>query len=1019
MEAFERIAIWIADLQRALSRDAASVALWRTVILLALSALLSLGLAAWLGPGAGRWAWLAPGLALTLSAQGWIRDWWSLETRRDAIAAARYAEAELTAMNSGLVTALQSYDLLRDQGPAGWPAPSMTLACASAERTLSRVNGIAPGSLVDPSRALSMRRAGLGSALALGALVWFAPPWLHEGIAGLTAPVEQSKQANPIELALSDLSVELRFPGYLHLETRTLKGTRGDVSAISGTTVQISGRPTVPTQRAELLLDLAVPTTIPMTTVEDGTVSGSFMAREAGRYRIALIDAAGERSEEKTGRVLDVRADEPPMIRLLRPEADLEVREGDPVSIAYEASDDHGVSQIALWIDGPIGEPERRQLRRGLDDRVVKGVDEIGMSVLGLSPGESAEIWLEVSDSNDVTGPGVGRSTSRRIWMFSPEVEHARRLSDLEGVIDAMIGLLADRLESPVHEESPERVVASVIWHQAIVTASATVVTGVEGLIGALNTDTLASDALRELLTETLANLRGHREQEDAQLRRAVLSESHYKRPKVLLRIIAQTNDEATGDLEKNIFRLKDELDRSRQDQVLEEGRDLLEQQESLRELMARIAQGDTDPELAAEAERQLDQLEASLKRMAKELSQLAERSPYENQNPSQRASETEEDVDSMQSEMDAIRKLLREGKVEEAMKRLEELNKSTQEWMASLDEDFGEREGEPSPHRRALTEFQMELSEVTDGQRGVEGETGAETAALKEERLKALEEELADLYEEALAASKALAKLLTDIEGESLHASDRGSLDEARLQGRATETMVETKRIQEALETLRHLIGALGALAVEIGESEERESKAERGQTLRLVIESLAAGEVMGRELEVLLEKLLERMERPPSPSVKRRLGGISKRQRALRRAVGLIEGKLGSVEEAIPGIGEELAPSLEEARRQMRAAREALEQGTPGRAQGHQRAALDELSDAQSQFEKSSKNAQGSSSGGQGLKNSRDDVAIPEGDSYAAPEAFRRELIEAMKERAPAGYEEAVRRYYEELTR
>ena len=50
MEAFERIASWNAGLQRALTRDAARVALWRSVILLVLSALLSLGIAAWLGP---------------------------------------------------------------------------------------------------------------------------------------------------------------------------------------------------------------------------------------------------------------------------------------------------------------------------------------------------------------------------------------------------------------------------------------------------------------------------------------------------------------------------------------------------------------------------------------------------------------------------------------------------------------------------------------------------------------------------------------------------------------------------------------------------------------------------------------------------------------------------------------------------------------------------------------------------------------------------------------------------------
>lgn len=1019
MEAFDRISNWNAELQRALAREAARVAAWRSLTLLLVGALGALAFANWLGPGSGHWAWALLALAMAGMARSLFRDWWSVSTRTDPIAVARFAETELPDTNSGIVTALQSYDLLREQGPLGWPAPSRALATASAEQTWRQMEFVQPQSLVDDSVGSAARRAALMIVAGSAALALGAPGWLQTGLAGLTGDLDPAHQASPIELALSDLTIVLSPPSYLNQEGRTLEGTRGDLSTMAGTTVQITGRPTTPATRAEILLDLVQPMRVPMTLGEDGQMTGSFQARESGRYRFALIDDSGDRSEEETGRLLDVRPDDAPLVRLLRPEADLEVREGDPVSIAYEASDDHGVSEIALWIDGPIGGAHRRSLRAGLTERVVKGVDEISVGQLGLSPGESAEIWLEVSDANDVTGPGLRRSASRRIWMFSPELEHARRLSDLEGVIDSMIGLLADRLESPAMEEAPAQVVAAVIWHQAIVAASATVIEGVEGLIGALNTDTLASDTLRELLTTTLATLRSHREQEDAQLRRAVLSQSQHKRPKVLLKMIAQTNDEATGDLEQSIFRLKDELDRSRQDRVLEEGRELLEQQESLRELMARIAEGDADPELAAEAERKLDQLEASLRRMANELGQLSERSPYENQNPAQRASETEEEVDAMQSEMDAIRQLMREGKIEEAMKRLEALNKATQEWMAALDEDFGERDEQPSPHRRALTEFQMELSEVTDGQRGVESETGEETAALQRERQEALDEELADLYREALKASEALKKLLDEIQEDELHRADRAQLNESQKSGREIDAMVRGRRIAEALETIETLLPALKLLRDEIGESEARESDADRGRALRVVVEELASGEVMGGELSALLERLLDRMKKAPSPSVKRRLGAIGKRQRALRQAVGRIEGKLESVEEAIPGIGEKLSPSLDEARRRMRAAREALEKGEPGVAQGHQRAALDQLSEAQSEFEQSSRDTPGGSSGGQGTRRSRDEVAIPEGDGYAAPEAFRRELIEAMKERAPAGYEEAVRRYYEELSR
>jgi hypothetical protein len=251
------------------------------------------------------------------------------------------------------------------------------------------------------------------------------------------------------------------------------------------------------------------------------------------------------------------------------------------------------------------------------------------------------------------------------------------------------------------------------------------------------------------------------------------------------------------------------------------------------------------------------------------------------------------------------------------------------------------------------------------------------------------------------------------------LHESDRLSLAEAQSQGSTIVASLERRAIQEALDTLVPLRGRLASLVSEVHEVEARELDPARVVALGAILEGLDPSVEISGELEVLLKRLLDDLQRPPGGAAKRRLGAIGKRQRALRRAVGRLEGKLGGIEEAIPGIGDDLGPSLEDARKEMKAARGALERGEPGQAQGHQRAALDKLSDAQSRFERLARNSPGGQGGGQGMRGARDEVAIPDSDPYAAPEAFRRELIEAMKERAPAGYEDAVRRYYEELVR
>ena len=47
------------------------------------------------------------------------------------------------------------------------------------------------------------------------------------------------------------------------------------------------------------------------------------------------------------------------------------------------------------------------------------------------------------------------------------------------------------------------------------------------------------------------------------------------------------------------------------------------------------------------------------------------------------------------------------------------------------------------------------------------------------------------------------------------------------------------------------------------------------------------------------------------------------------------------------------------------------------------------------------------------------RDPVRIPGADESTAPRAWRQELLDAMKEKAPERFRDEVRRYYEELVK
>ena len=85
------------------------------------------------------------------------------------------------------------------------------------------------------------------------------------------------------------------------------------------------------------------------------------------------------------------------------------------------------------------------------------------------------------------------------------------------------------------------------------------------------------------------------------------------------------------------------------------------------------------------------------------------------------------------------------------------------------------------------------------------------------------------------------------------------------------------------------------------------------------------------------------------------------------------------------------------------------------PSGARDGARTAAEALERARKEAQSAARNAQaqgGSATGDQ-------PVRIPGADQYKAPAQFREQLLEAMKKRPPAGYDEQVRRYYEELVR
>jgi hypothetical protein len=114
------------------------------------------------------------------------------------------------------------------------------------------------------------------------------------------------------------------------------------------------------------------------------------------------------------------------------------------------------------------------------------------------------------------------------------------------------------------------------------------------------------------------------------------------------------------------------------------------------------------------------------------------------------------------------------------------------------------------------------------------------------------------------------------------------------------------------------------------------------------------------------------------------------------------------------LPGdAATELGKKLGGAADHMQKADDRMKGRDPSGARESTRAAADELAQARDRARSAARQAQQNSVGDEPIR-------IPGADEYRAPEQFREDLLEAMKKKgaqAPEGYDEQIKRYYQEL--
>ncbi len=1018
------ITAYLARLRRALNRvallEAACVALIATGVAGVVGLLMA--------PAVGRVSALVTiGLGVAVAgAAVWYLWWRPRRARGTDDAVALYVEGRVPDLHSSVISAVQTERLMRIEPNGGHLGFAPALALATARRAATALRRHPPRGLVSADRLRALSVAAFTVSAAVIASVTLAPHYVLAGWSALSAPTEtiDGPAGRLVDVAVGDFSLELTPPAYLRMETRKEVSSSGAIRAVRGSEVRYVASLLEPAKAVVLILESQPEARWSVTLRDGGVIEGRVRIGDDDRYQFVVALDDGTLVRERTWRTIRSVPDGIPTARMLLPESDLEVHHGDEVPLLFEASDDFGLSVVDLVVVGPDGDERlRRSVKQPQGGRTARGTTSLAVASLELEPGQSAEVYFEATDVNTQTGPGVAKSASRTLTMYSPEREHDVLMTQLQRLIDGLVGVIADRLESPVEDRHAAKLYEYVSTQSAISRKEALALEALEKLMVALRTDPLSDEEFRSGLKRAYDGLKGAHDQEVAQLAKTVSPDVVTPRPPVLVQLLFTANEDTSLALESTIFELKHLLDRARQDKILQHGREMLEVQNQLRELMEQVKKGDRAaiPKALAKIAR----LQAKLRKMQREMMKMAERVPYENQNMSSRPAGELADAKSMEDQMAHIERLLREGKVDEAMKLLEALNRDTQELMAGLQSDF-RRVQVTAKGRKKLNEFQEKMGKVADGQRGLSAETGEEQRRLDRARQGELRQALDGARQEA----RAIRDTLRGVDRGALHPADKKALEALEGSAKGLQTQLQMLDTEGAQSTAEELAGGSAGLAKEVGEGASRERRASTLERMEAAQERLGKAAAAARRLAAGLARFTrERGEGAggeqsaggdrggggdkPSAGMKR----LSKRQGKLSKRLDGLRDALDELDKEVPGLRDTLKPDLDKAEKSMESAAKRLGKGRSRAARAQQGEAQERLDSAMKALEDALKRQRGKSGDRPGPNSTADRVGIPE--ERHSPKAFREELLKAMKERAPKRYKSRIDRYYKELVR
>lgn len=1012
--------------------------------------------AALAGAGAAAVLALLFGAALGLGAPAFVRHGFpllALGLTAAAIAlAVRHslaAPAELLARRleavapeaAGLSTAVALSRQLAEveELPPGERPFSPSLAAAHVRAVSHAALGAELHLAVDPR---PLRWAAIALPIALVALGLSAKlsDRVSRGLVRLSAGDPATTQAATKAAARHPITSEVQltyvYPAYTGLPQRVVEGTTGEIAAPRGTEVRLQTRSDRAVARALIEVDGA---SLPLQVEGGRALSGSLTVQKSGPYRFRFEDATG--AVLATGPDVPIHAveDGPPEVRVTAPVPELVVSERDTVEVKYDATDDFGLGKLELvYRVGAADEARLTIVAPPATPRRIEGAFPFELTPLGLQPGDVVTYSLRATDNDGLAGGKQGSSRPQTLKVFSAADHRRELLARLEQLWEGMVVGLGERItprEGPGKVELEQRVGAGKPADELVLKLTTELAT----FSRELAKDELAPAELTAATANVAAGL-----EPLAKATRTARQAAGQRGPadRTALARLDGAEFSEQRELEKDVLYLEALLDRRRMEELKELAGKLSEGRRELARLADELGKAPSD-----EAKRQLQQEVARLKsRLAEIMKQMAELgSRIQDEHLNEEAMKQLDEQKDLMSELDEIQKLLAEGKTDEALKKLQELGMQLDELEKGLQE-AQDSQLEEDPEMRELAqkmkEFEQELGDLKRDQEELASRTEEEKRAYQKQIEQELKKRGEDLIDELRRKTEAARVELAEVPPDVIATGRNNELEGARERLSDLEHALSAKDFEAAREAAHRA----EQLTEDVREAAAASARSARwfdgGDPRRAEEATRRASNAADKTSEVkeTLDKMMPNPDRNMTPEQRGKMEKLARRQGELEKRMQGLRQKSEELGSKAPIFDEKAKETMRGAQGSMAEAKGKLEGKDPGGGLASERRAGEQLAELERGLEEAKKSGGGGKGGkggtgfpmpmamrgGRGERDGTDGsmnpdqkVLIPGADQYQAPEEYRRDILEAMKNGTPAAFEEHVRGYYEEIVK